>query len=507
MEDELLFQLMRGQGMAEPVTGPEIGPVTLTDDMRDTMNVVRPNKRKKSQSVEQMKNAIRNAFIGGGVDLNAADRAAEQRKQEQAPEALLGLGAGNIDTIGSGDQYMQNMLSHGRENPLLKNQGDIELLQGLMSGGQPSGGGQAPSQAPQPNAPSGNPTPLSVSQTDVPDLNAGDLDMMGEFQGTQIEGVTPRGVPEAEELSGLGKAISGFSKALETPGFQKFLGQMGMAFGQGDPSSPGTILGQQAVQGADAEVERRLVEGLMSGKDISEIELEGAPTSEALSNAFTLRQRQDAQELDERTQDFREETTERQLDMSEEEQAFNQWATNSRIAQQWKRIGLEEDRLDLNRLEAVSALSEESKPEDVESWQHGVAAETVSQKYLDLAKKFRDQSLGTLSTMADFQNAVSNEKTGYDPQAVISYLPENLRQQAMSEIQQMSKVVQADASGKQQLEPEAFQQSIQNVGIQTAKSQQELSNIQPGQYFRLPNGKVMQKTKGGAVEVFNEEEE
>lgn len=492
-EQLMLYQLMRGQGLA----GPEVGPVTLTDDMRDTMQVVRP-KQNTPQSIIDMRRAIKNAFAQGGVNVdNVGQNRAQSPNVPSRP--LPGLGGGPMPD--GRNPYMESLFNRvdqiqapggsGEDNFFLENQQNIDELSAILGGqAQPSGG-------PTPNAPSGGQPTLNYAAP--PEAgNAADMnDFVSEFQGAGFDGTTPQGYPEAEELADYGKSVSQFAKALETPGFQKFLGQMGIAFSRGNPNEPGTILGNAAVQGADAEVERRLIEGLMSGKDISEIELGGVPTSDALGTAFTLAQRQERLGQTERAQDFEEEMGRKEFKEGQEAQDFNEWMGQHEVAGMWQKLGLQAQGLEQERLELIADQNKENMPNDVESWQYGAALDAVAQRYLDIAKKAREQELsaqGVSPTLSAIQDAFSNEKTGFDPQAVLNYLPNDLRSRALTEAQQFSSVISADAQGGQSIDPEAFESALNQVGnIPVARTKAQYGAIPEGAWYRDSQGNLFQK--------------
>ncbi len=88
----------------------------------------------------------------------------------------------------------------------------------------------------------------------------------------------PVGIPtelrpssQAEEMSGIGKALAAVGKALGTPGVQQILGQFGVAFGGGFESSPATQLGRAAISNAQARAEREALGTLLAGGSLEDL--------------------------------------------------------------------------------------------------------------------------------------------------------------------------------------------------------------------------------------------
>lgn len=87
------------------------------------------------------------------------------------------------------------------------------------------------------------------------------------------DNLTPPGTPAPSEIKKQAGALQAFSRALATPGFQKMLGQLGMALSARDPNSFGYQLGAQVV--ADAEAQMR-------GEALNAVAPEGTPNLSGL---------------------------------------------------------------------------------------------------------------------------------------------------------------------------------------------------------------------------------
>lgn len=129
--------------------------------------------------------------------------------------------------------------------------------------------------------------------------------------GQRVQGTTPQGVSEVAEIEETGKDLGKVGKALSNPAVQKFLGEMGVAFGRGNPNEPGVMLGKSGIDQAKAQQTNNLAAKMLKGEEITEEDMQGVD-SETLGQARE-------QSLAQREQQRKEEATEADIEQGEDQ--------------------------------------------------------------------------------------------------------------------------------------------------------------------------------------------
>lgn len=440
--DEDLFKYMQRLLDSSPEA---VGPVELTPQIQDTATVIDGTKKKKKpESIKQMGSAIRSALLGSSFT------------RRPAPEKRVPRGM------------------EVNNSPLIPDQNDqvVQLLKGMNSGDNlavtpdnlsvdqkprtvQSGGFIKPTDEQKDNPVGRN--------TNVPNINAGNLDL-SQFAGSKIQGITPVGTPEPEEISGLSKALNSFSKALETPGFQRFLSQMGIAFSGGRPNEPGTILGQFNINQLDSDLENKIVKGLSEGKSLSEIDLPETPSSEIINRAMDRVMQQRDLSLKERQIANQERGTKADIRQKDAAFEYDKKYNDTRLRQIERGLDIKENSLNLERAKLMADTYKETKPDEVSVGEWGIALDAIAQKYLPLAKEARRADLeaqGISPTLTAIQEAFSNEKTGFDANAVLNYLSPDQLNQALTDASKLSQQLNTSFNTGQTLD---FTNKQQQVG-------------------------------------------
>lgn len=478
MEDELLNQLLLG------TEAGAIGPMNLTPEMADSANVIDTTKR-GSVAKRQMREAILRAFSQGGVNVRRGESNPTPRRVPGPDEGVGPINPAN-DPIQQTISSLMDMSALGEE----------QSTNGEQTGKKPL----VPNESPKLSTGGFTKEP-KTDENGVPVNRYIPDAVLPSLMGAQHAGLTPVGIPEPEEIEGIGKALQNFSKSLATPGFQRFLSQMGIAFSGGRPNEPGTILGQANIERLDAQLEEQIVQGLLEGKSLSEIDLPETPSSEILNRAVRTAQTERGLNQKDRALNLEQQ----RVDISKAGQETSEALGFGRLDVLYKRLGLDERRLNLDRLKLIADSNEADKPEGVESWQYGAALDIIGQKYLDQAEEARKAALGEdFAKLSDLQKAFSNEKTGFDPQAVLNYLPQELKQKALTEAQSLAKGMARDFSNQNTPAGEInFGEDVnRSVDAVTLSDPSEVAGLSRGTLFRL-NGQLYEKLDGTKARKLN----
>lgn len=470
--DEELLELIRQGGQGRGVSVPGLGPIELTPEIEETATVI---DTKAPNSKRAIKNAIQKALLGSSFTPGQAVSGSGNRggsSNASVPNSPLRTEEDPVQQLLKG--INDPSVLRGRE-PIVNNLGDTAFQNDSVS------------QSPRAVSSGGFIRPTEEQKElgeneNLPQPRLSDIDF-SNFEGTKIEGKTPVGTPEPEELQGFSKAISNFGKALETPGFQRFLSQMGIAFSGGRPNEPGTILGQFNIQQLDSQLEEQLTQGLLEGKTLDEIDLPETPNSEVLNRALENVRQQRALDLQERGL----EDTERRTDLQESGQEFEEFYSRERLRQLERQLDIQEGQLDVSRAKIIGDRLKDMKPDDVEVGEFGIAMDIIGQKYVDIANKFRREELGEeFQKLSELQKVFSNEKTGFQPEAVMQHLPQNVRARALDEAQTLARGLSTSFQGGN--EP------LQGVASFTvAQNAQEVASFSDGTTFQTPDGGIWMK--------------
>jgi hypothetical protein len=458
-----LLELLRqgGEGM--------IGPIELDSATRDTTRVIDGTRRSPMlddrgqfqtpfRSIGQGTGALRQGFqTTGNVFRNLAQpRTPTQPTQPAAPAQQP---AQQPADMGLNAQGIPNALARRDQPADIGGQPQADPLADMLRTG---GIGQAEMPA--------SPTTRTAEQA------------ITDFAGSQIENVTPVGVPEPEEITGLGRALSQFGKALETPGFQRFLSEMGIAFSGGHPNTAGTILGQQNIQSLDAQAQSEVMQRLLAGESLEDIDLSQIRTMEGVQAATDVAVRRG---------EF-----EQTMEQRQAEQEFDQDFRTERLRQFDDQIGIQRDRLELDWFRALSDQSATEKPDGVASFEHGYALSTVAST--DVFHNAAMQSLRSradelgLSTIQDIQSVLRGDDGQLDPHAVRANIPSELQQEFDRQVNQLSQSVSRsfrdiDSPADLDFRP----------GLAQPASLEEASQLDVGSLFVLPDGGTAIRTEGG----------
>lgn len=439
-----------------------IGPVDLTPEILDTMTVIDP-LQKGSTAKQQIRQAIGSALLGSSFSFRPSN--GSSTSQPPANETQLGSGvlARPKSTM---EQTLEAWLGNGEQGVTQAQGGSPEqLLQAALR-----------------NETGDEQTGISFADLDRQNI-IGDQDFLSQFEGSRIEGLTPVGVPEPEEMSAFGKAFSSLAKALETPGVQRMLSQFGIAFSGGHPSSAGTILGRANIDRLDAQAEAELTSALMEGQTLEEAlaGLQDVPSSDVIQRVSQTALRR------EQTQEDRG-LKERSLDIQEQ---FNR----DRIRIWEDRLGLQQGELDLKRLELIG---KGNKTKGVDAWQQGMAEKTVASNFADIARAYFRLNNPEIADIQQINAAFESENIGLDPTKVRDRLPEELKKIYDQQVGQLSKSIARNFQDSGNLAD--FDIPTTNP-IPQISTPQERDELDDGELFRNPQGLVFRKTANGQVRV------
>lgn len=169
--------------------------------------------------------------------------------------------------------------------------------------------------------------------------------------GQQVEGQTPQGVSEPSEIATAGEDMSAVGRALGNPAVQRFLGEMGVAFSRGNPNEPGTILGQRAIESADAQQIQSVTSKLLRGEELTPQDVAGLGPQQLAQAQETARVSQE--------QERRETATEADIEQGEERIDIERERVSlQERAQQLRERGLEleEDALGLEEAQTEADI-------------------------------------------------------------------------------------------------------------------------------------------------------
>ena len=363
-------------------------------------------------------------------------RATENRMEGQAAadeetafwtQALADYG----EQIYDWDENMLSALING-EDPMLYAPEEDVSQDGTVGGQAVGGGGDAVSEQMRGEGfPHGGDPNVLAQREQAPAASAAG----GQGWSDIGQMLTSDGMPDPEKMSRFSKAISSVSKALEEPAVWEFLGHMGMAFGQGHAGSPGTILGQAAVTGAQAEMEGRAMRAALAGEDV---DFSGLTSDAVRSVGQTTMQMREQSRL------------ERETDVKERQERVQGYTALERIRQIDEQLGLSSERLDLDWFKAISDLYLQqaggtTKPDGVDSFVHGYALNNVASSFQPIAEEAvwsRREELG-LRNIAQVQQVLSaSDSDAIDPMAVRRYLPPELQKEFDRQTLQMSYATQ-----------------------------------------------------------------
>ena len=272
-------------------------------------------------------------------------------------------------------------------------------------------------------------------------------------------------------LENFGKTASTLGKLLEDPAAQKFLAQMGIAFAGGHPEEPGTILGQAAIQQIDADQEARVMQALLSGEDISDVDLQGL-SSEAIRNiSQTIQQQTQLEQAD------------RRLDLEDRRLTTQEQQQQRRLEQFDAQIGIQSDRLELDWFKTLSALNQAEAPEGVDSWQHGYALQTVGstfQRHVEEMMWADRERLG-FSSIAQIRDALSDSDGRMDPNAIRAKLPPEIQQEFDRQVRELSKSV---ARNTRDIGTAGQEDDFTPGSFPILRSREEFEQLEPGSVFQ-----------------------
>lgn len=287
------------------------------------------------------------------------------------------------------------------------------------------------------------------------------LGMSQDVLGRDVSGMTAKGLPEPEKVKGLKKAFGNLENILSNPAVLNFMSDMGIAFSGGHPNAPGTILGQANKSKLRADADSKLLEGLLQGKSVDEIDLGGmAANPEILSQGYQLTQKD--RSLDQ---------TDTQLEQSADRQEFNEWVQTNNVGAMWERLNLQQQGLDIDRLKAnADALS---LGEGMDSWHYGAGADAVASMWRDVALNNWQESLGEeFQSLTEMQKAFRDELGKFDPQAVMAELSTEQQAKARRQMSEVGRMVAQNA------DPAAIEEYINNMDIGASQSYNSQAEVQ-----------------------------
>lgn len=181
-----------------------------------------------------------------------------------------------------------------------------------------------------------------------------------------VELSSPFGIePEqGEEMGRLGRALQRFGEAVSTPGFQEFLGALGA--GISPEGGVGERLGQFGVQQAQARLSQDFLQQLERGASPGEIEQAGVISPEARRAAM---------------EEF---ALQREAEMAERRQAFEEDVTERRLGFEESRVGLEEERVEMEGQRTALAFEQFEAGRDDEQFARDIALGRMDMERLRL---------------------------------------------------------------------------------------------------------------------------
>lgn len=348
--------------------------------------------------------------------------------------------------------------------------------------------------------------------------------------------VRPQELP-APRLRGLGAV----SALLARPEVQRGLGQFALAFGQGDPTSPATILGNAAIEGAQGALISQAIQDIEAGRPLSELNLNGLPpdaVNQVMQSYLALENQKliQAKFLVESEQlGIRNELLSRQIDLEEAALDLREFLgsedLNIRKVQQWldsviagERLNIEERRTDIaeegidvdrERIDAQRDIAKERNATDItvaliranasatgaaSGLQSHVRDAILNETATAFFQDAQNQLDPGIRNAAQLLNAIRNEAGEIQPEALRNILTNDPA--LLNEFQAIqSEYIQAALQG---IDPVAYTQirKTQSVGIPGAvevNSREDVARLGAGAFVTAGESLDLPGIEAGAT--------